>query len=87
MWLALGLWHLGKGLLAMPKPSMPAINSPARLAELLALRDITELGVIKVEVIGVVCDGGRALNIADVALPLRKSGPTAPIVMTREQAE
>lgn len=38
---------------------------------------------IKVEVIGVVCDEeGRALNIADTALPLRsKLGPTAPIVM------
>ncbi|MCM3872236.1 MAG: hypothetical protein ND895_16260 [Pyrinomonadaceae bacterium] len=38
---------------------------------------------IKVEVIGVVCDeGGRALNIADVALPLRTTlGPTAPIVL------
>jgi hypothetical protein len=38
---------------------------------------------IKVEVIGVVCDEeGRALNIADSALPLRSTlGPTAPIVM------
>ncbi|MDQ5844517.1 MAG: hypothetical protein M3539_04405 [Acidobacteriota bacterium] len=38
---------------------------------------------IKIEVVGVVCDEeGRALNIADVALPLRSSlGETAPIVM------
>ncbi len=38
---------------------------------------------IKVEVIGVVCDeDGRALNIADAALPLRSNlGETAPIVM------
>lgn len=38
---------------------------------------------IKVEVIGVVCDEeGRALNIADAALPLRSNlGETAPIVM------
>ena len=38
---------------------------------------------IKVEVIGTVCDeNGRALNIADAALPLRsKLGETAPIVM------
>jgi hypothetical protein len=38
---------------------------------------------IKVEVIGVVCDErGRAINIADVALPLRANlGETAPIVM------
>ena len=38
---------------------------------------------IKVEVIGVVCDEeGRALNLADVALPLRANlGETAPIVM------
>jgi hypothetical protein len=38
---------------------------------------------IKVEVIGVVCDEeGRALNIANAALPLRSSlGETAPIVM------
>ncbi len=38
---------------------------------------------IRVEVIGLVCDeGGRVLNIADVALPLRFTlGDTAPIVM------
>ncbi len=38
---------------------------------------------IKVEVMGVVCDeNGRALNIADAALPLRSNlGETAPIVM------
>ena len=38
---------------------------------------------IKVEVIGVACDEeGRALNIADAALPLRSTlGPTAPLVM------
>lgn len=38
---------------------------------------------IKVEVIGVVCDEeGRALNIADAALPLRSTlGETVPIVM------
>ena len=38
---------------------------------------------IKVEVIGVVCDEeGRALNIADAALPLRsRLGATAPLVM------
>jgi hypothetical protein len=38
---------------------------------------------IKVEVIGVVCDEeGRALNIADAALPLCSTlGPTAPIIM------
>jgi hypothetical protein len=38
---------------------------------------------IKVEVIGIVCDEeGRALNIADAALPLRSTlGATAPLVM------
>lgn len=38
---------------------------------------------IKVEVLGVVCDEeGRALNIADAALPLRSTlGATAPLVM------
>jgi dethiobiotin synthetase len=38
---------------------------------------------IKVEVIGVVCDeNGRALNLADAALPLRSTlGETAPIIM------